>query len=888
MRRPPITAVSRLDVFVAVVVFLVLFSSTLLLCDVAKPTPASGDDWVALIDRIIAVPIRLTDVSDLRWYASAVGLAILLSVFALRKTPKLDAAPEADVPSSTRGGFIIAYGPELLAAFTLVWACGSALYNQTWELSRGYIFFLTMGIGWMLALVRVLREAPGAAVLKSAWLIVVLACILSIWHLYALGARFFQLPVGPVTVTACYGAFWATFGIVWLSERWFGGEHPEKPGVAGALCAVVAVILALWLLYEARRRGAILGLIGACAFIACAVLWIRRPIRYARTLVAFLAVVAVIGAVAFIWQQSISSKRVASIPLKVRYTYYETMARMLPSAPLFGYGPDMFVCEMTTKLAPVRAEMPHILHGGLDADAHNEWFQAVFELGIPGGLAYTAIPVLVVLLCLRRWSVDSDAARRRLLLAGSGGLLCLFINELSSINLRSPSVTVWYWTLLGVLIAALRRTEPPQSKTQASSRRLPLRIGAVLLTLGILWICYTDIARARAHGMGRATMYSDPASALKQLNDSAGRFGVLRWLSIRNYRGTALTNHLADRLKASSTTTQPSVESGVQEIANEAIAEWTALYSRCPAYLKTGFQLAQTQNLAGDTAGAIATLRRYLDDIHPYEKETNLLLIRIGGLTHAEALSRLLCAIKWERWDTEMLQLSQQLLSTDSIAAEWPIRVDGARADVRRGDEDHWKDRRAIEVLRMEAFRLISQGDLAGAEQTQREAASAIKSLADRDSRFRRPAAAEADTWYLTARFIFDLNAANYKEAYRRIEQAERYAVRDLVKDEVEDPPLGAPHVGGVVIPVDPPLQLRDLWRFSAQMMITINAAPDHLSLRIGWSLPTERRSPADIRNELGVIAGELVQRFQTVPIEQRPETFDQLLRLAAGSGGAR
>lgn len=888
MRRTPITADSRLDVFVAVVVFLVLFSSTLLLCDVAKPTPASGDDWVARVDRIIAVPIRLTDVSDLRWYASAAGLVSLLAFFALRKNPKTDAAPEKGKTASPPGSLLLSYGPESLAAITLLWACASAMYNETWALSRGYIFFLAMGLGWMLALAKILQATRSAAALKAAWLIVLLATILSLWHYYALGARFFQLPVGPVTVTASFGAFWATFGIVWLPERWFGGKPAEQPRRTGVLGAIAVVILALWLLYEARRRGAILGLIGASAFIACAVLWIRRPIRHARVLVGCIAAIVVIGVVAFIWQQSVSSKRVSSIPLKVRYTYYEAMARMLPSAPLFGYGPDMFVCEMTTKLAPVRAEMPNILHGGIDVDAHNEWFQAVFELGFPGGLAYTAIPILVMLFCMRRWSVECDPSRRRFLLAGAGALLCLFINELSSVNLRSPTVMAWYWTLLGALTAEVRKSESSPPRIAVSFSGPMSRTCAAFLALGIVWLCSTDIARARAHGVGRATMYSDPETALESLDDAEGRFGTTRWLSIRNYRGTALTNLLADRLKASPAMSQQTGSpSDADEIARKAIGEWTTLYTRCPAYLKTGFQLAQTQDLAGDTAGAIKTLRQYLDEIHPYEKEANLFLIRIGGLTHDEALTRLLRAIKWERWDNEMLKLSHQLLNYELIAAEWPARVEGARADVMRGDEDTWNDRLAIEVLRLEAFRHISIGDLAAAERAQMEAANANKALADRDSRFRRPAPAEADTWYLAARFIFDLSPTNYREAHRRIDQAERFSVRDLVKDHIADPQVGAPHVGGVVVPVDPPSQLRDLWRFAAQLMLAMKADPNQITLRINWSLPPERRSPADIRNELATLAAELVQRFQSVPAEQRPETFDQLQKMALQSRGA-
>jgi hypothetical protein len=472
-------------------------------------------------------------------------------------------------------------------------------------------------------------------------------------------------------------------------------------------------------------------------------------------------------------------------------------------------------------------------------------------------------------------------------LAMAAALVCLCVNELSSVNLRGATVISWYWTMLGVALGVCRSSE---AGDRQSGRASALGRGsAAVLGFLIIWFCAADISRAHQHGIGRSTMYTDPQRALTALDNARGRFGTSRWLSLHNYRGTALTNLWLQMRRAgpsqTATTQALLMDAREKTLAAQTEAEWQKLYARAPAYLKTGFQLAQAQYLAGDTAKAVATLRQYLDEVYPYEKNANLLLIEIGELSFEDALTRLLCAIKWERWEQDTLTIAQQLMQTPSIAAAWPARVAGAIEDVGRGDEDTWKDRLACEVLRVEAFRRIFTGDLAGAEEMQMRAARSMEMLAGLDSRFRRPAAAEADAWYLAARFVFDLSPTNYVEAYRRSQKAEVFAMRDAVKEYVPDPVLGAPHVGGVIIPVNPSETLRDLWRFSAQMLMATKGDQKQITLRIGWSLPPERQSPSDVRAEVAVLANEIVKRFEDVPEFQRPESYPRLVELARGAG---
>lgn len=887
-----------------VIIVIVLAWATILLNDVARSAELSdAGAWPSMVDRLLAAPIALTDVSDLRAYAAPVGLAAMLIFCCVRRRP----AAGADEKEVSRGGRWTRRVPEALMLVVWIASIASALVNETWEVSRGYLFSLTAYLAWVIVLSRVLNAISPGRLLAAASVVGALAAALSLWHLYALGERFFQLPVGPVTVTAGLGAFLGAMGGAWLlgwlstsenegTKR--GARTPKGAGFENALWAGVFTVIAVWMLWAAGRRGAFLGLFTAWLVAGTAVIWYRFQRRAVRGALAAVLLVFVVAAAMYVRQQTQSTARVASVPLKIRYTYWQHMAKMIPRKPLLGYGPDYFACRMTTEMAPIRAEMPHILHGGVDYDAHNEWWQAFFELGIPGGAAYLALPLVVAFLALRAWRRSNDRARRAALLACAAGLIEIVVAETSSINLRYFILSPWYWTLIGVTLALLRpaSTQGSLSADRGTSGFLPLRIGCAVGAATILVVVAQDVRAARYHAMGRSHLSRDDQEAVDHLQKALGRFGSNRWLSTRTYLATARTNLLRRaRLNPDGTislpnaaATQPSTsglaegeESNVARMGREAVEAWDVVYRRAAGYVDTGFRLAEAQMLAGDLPAARETLEHYLTRIDPYDKQANILQMEIGNLAPDAQLECVLRSLRSDRWDMQLLTRVQALLKEPAIAAQWPGRVARARADVRREDETTWEDRLAPEVLRVEAFRVLEQGDLSAANEAQMAAADAYRALAAKDSRLRRLTAAEADTWYLAARFIFDLDAGNYLEAFRRVVQAERFATEGLRTERIPDPPANVPYVGGKVMPLEAPESLRDLWRFSAMMYLATKGDPRQITLRIQWSLPPDQNSTTATRGELGRIAAELVARLSTLPEVRRPENFGRLVELA-------
>jgi len=293
-----------------VIVIAVLALGTLLLCEVPETAGDSASAWPSWIARALAVKVRMTDVSDLRWYAVAGGLAVVLAGMALgvirRRPTDVPAARATSAPS--RFGCLWL---EWMAAFVVLWAAVSARINGTWELSRGWIFFLAVFAGWAVALSRLAGVCDARRIMTGASIVALAAAGMSLYHREALGERFFQLPVGPVTITAALGALWAGVAMSWMLGRGSVARSARPYGTPAVVWAMAVLVLALWLLAAAGRRAAVMAMSAATAMTLAVILWQRRPTRRVRGAI-------VIGAVALVASARCSSASRASAPSEPR------------------------------------------------------------------------------------------------------------------------------------------------------------------------------------------------------------------------------------------------------------------------------------------------------------------------------------------------------------------------------------------------------------------------------------------------------------------------------------------------------------------------------------------------------------------------------------------
>lgn len=900
MRRSSPKKADRRELVAPVCAGMVLFSATILLCDVSGVKP--GEQWPWWVDRILAIPVQLTDLTDLRAYALPMGLAVLLGIVALKRN--------GPSPGMVRHGG--AWWFEVLGLATVAWACLSAWRNGTWELSRGWVFGLTCGIGWAILLGRFCNVRDVFRVLIAGSMVAAAAGLLSLAHRQGLGERFFQLPVGPITLTASLGALWTAVATVWLASALAQrrelslvsiarreektSKSPRKrhndvmppastaPSAKSILWTIAVGVVSLLLLLAANRRGAWMGLLAAWALVGGIVLWERWRSRGRRSLLVIAALIALTGAGWYVRGQARSTDAAVSVPLKVRSIYWGKMAEMIPQSPIWGFGPDQFVVKMTTALSRQRAEEPRVLHGTVDYDGHNEWLQATFELGIPGVLLYLSLPVAAAIGGWRQWR-RSEGVRRVLLLALVAGLIEVCISEVSSVNLRFPFVQAWYWTLLGLTIA-MSRADGSNGETRESPSVGFAARGACLLTaIFIVAIVAIDLRAAMHHAQGRALLNNKDAQATRELELATGRFGAARWLSSHTYLAASFSNQL--RPIYSVATSQPSSDSSTTmksvaaDLGRRAIDAWSDVFRVCPGYLDTGFRLAEAQMMAGDIAASRRTLETFLNDLNPYDRQGNILQIQIGGLDPTGRLECIRRALRNDQMETVFVTTANECLASADVASKWPGRVAQALRDVAGPSESAWQDSLAPETLRIEAFRLIGLGDYAGAERVQFAAAQAYEKLASRSAPEQRRWTAEADTWFLSAQFLFGLNPTKYAEVFERICRAERCVIGSLLTEAVPNADPNAELVGGRLMPLELPETLSPLWHFSAMMHLVMKKDPNQINLRITWSLPADQRSSDRTFAELGRLSWELVRIFETQPESGRPPSYPRLVELA-------
>ena len=348
-------------------------------------------------------------------------------------------------------------------------------------------------------------------------------------------------------------------------------------------------------------------------------------------------------------------------------------------------------------------------------------------------------------------------------------------------------------------------------------------------------------------------------------------------MSTRNYLGASLSNQVRPLYEAGRAST-----GDTGEFARRAIAAWTELFDACPGYLDCGFRLAEAQMMAGETVSARKSLATVLTDLNPYDRNANVLEIQVGPLGALEKLECVRRALRQEAWEPVIFSVATDCFKVPEVMATWPARVAQALRDVAQPSEKSWQDPLAPETLRIEAVRLIGAGDRAGAERVQYAAALAYDRLARAYATVRRKWPAEVDAWHVASQCLFDLDPTRYEEVFARISRAEDLFVDGVQTQSVPNAARGAELLGGRVMPLELPVKLSPLWRFSAMMHLAMKKEPRQIDLRITWSLPAEQRSPERTMAEMGQLSAELVSIFQSQPESKRPPNYRELVGFAS------
>lgn len=833
---------------------LALAASTLLLSRSA--TNPSIDDAsppaLAPFAGIITIPLPMPTASEIRIYVLPLALAALLLAAALARSEPSPIAP--------------ARWFERAALAVAVLAVASAMANQTWPLSRGWILLFGAGAAWAAMLCRRAATRTVAIILLGAAAVAIAAAALTLAHRQMFGIRHVRWPIGPIAVSSEVAAAWAAAAlgaiIAFLPQR---SALPARARLLTLAASSAVACAAITLLVVTERIAPAIALGVAIAWAAV----LQFSGRSARRYLVPAGLTALIVAAGAAWLVS-RADRAGS--LSVRLAYWKTIADRFPGWTALGAGPDMFVVTSTNDLARARAETPHPLHGTLERSAHNEWLQAGFELGLAGGILYAALPLGALVAAFRAWPRAAPPARI-MLAATSSGLVALVAAEAANVNLRYGTIPAWYWTLIGLTLALAGAGRTLRPAPAWLPRRSVIRLAAAGLSIIVLLVTLTDISAAYAQARGDESLASDDLAAMRWYSLAAPRLGAEQWLKVRAGLAAAASN-LARQ--SSGAATQSAA------IRETAVAAWSELVHHCPGYHGAGGLLAEAQLQSGNSGAAQQTLAKYLEQIDPYDASANLLFAQTFAPDAPTRLECLLRAARASAITGLMISQLQSTLADPAARSSWAARAAAAEADAAR-PEPEWKNPLNPEILRLEAARCSAAGDRASAARIGKLAADAYLKLYNDDNPRRRPAEAEADAFARAAEDLFRSDPSQYQTAYGLICNAERFAVLGGELEKLRNPDPNAEFVGGQVVPTDLSDIYRPLWRLSALLHLAAGRV-QNLELRIRSSLPEDRWSQAHIDAVWVELARELVAAFATLPPDRRPKHYDRLVRLASAA----
>ncbi len=823
--------------------------------------PPDGLDYSAwpaglrAIAVLLNIPIYQQPAHEIRrsLFFLIVGLYFLLDGVRRLRNPALAPSTAAD---GIEKPFVLCF----IGAFGI--GALSWLVNRTGTMSFGWMAQFAVGGCWALWLAaRADVRAIDRITNGVAWLVIATTLLVS-WHLAWSRQEQTEWPIGSVTATGFVSAVWTAWFVPLGLGSLIGlvrGRTRTRRDVIVAFLRVLALIAAFVLLFTASRQGAIIG-VAFGTVLALAVHWRTAGVGSWRRRTS-VAIVVACATAAIGWSYLLATgrfvNRVGSI--RARLVMYDGMARAIRERPLLGFGPDSYVADMTTRLAPGRARSPAVYHADIANAGHNEWLQALMELGIPGGIAYLLIPISALVIAARTFQrcTDRDA---RLRIAGLlAAVASLMIAETSSIMLRGQLGPPWYWTILGLLLAACR-TAPlaiPRTATHPSRRRT---IAVAAIAVGLI-SCLTGVvggSTSREHARGLAAMSTDMRLAADHLRRARLRLDAVEWLRARWDAAAARSIWIADHRAAATP----------DDIRGAADA-WAEVYEICPGMPESGARRAELLLMLGDEEGSQRVVRETVERINPYSPYCNLRLARAAGDLAAQ-MDFACRAIRNGQIEGDVDAFLREVKPKMDDSPEWKARVATAYDD-RSKPVEEWRDPLMPEVLRIEAWRLAMSGQAAAARDVANAAAFATSRPAGGWAA--RGSLAVVEAWTLNARLTYAADPRDYQRALDCIDTAEDAAMS--VVAHVVRRPRSAPAelIGDRKVPTEFPENLRSMWTLSAMLHLA-GGRTKFLGQRVLAALPPEQRTDHHIHRVIADLAAQLHNDFAPFPPEQRPPNY--------------
>ncbi len=202
-----------------------------------------------------------------------------------------------------------------------------------------------------------------------------------------------------------------------------------------------------------QTRGSIQALAGACLLLLAVVVISRRVKCASRAITLALGSVLVVFAVGVVAVGAfLAAKTGSPYPdeqsLTLRYNSFYGACCMVLDRPILGYGPGMFQVANPEYWTQLEKERVAIVHE-LNTRVHNEPLEIAVEAGIPAGILFASILVLLVCRNLYMGLVSTDRERRYLGMTFGALFFALLLDSLFGFNMHVPASALLFFLMAG-------------------------------------------------------------------------------------------------------------------------------------------------------------------------------------------------------------------------------------------------------------------------------------------------------------------------------------------------------------------------------------------------------------------------------------------------------
>lgn len=455
-----------------------------------------------------------THAGDVKGYVLALGtgLSLLALAIAMAVRPRFDdeavasVAPASEAESTVNDtpadGSLAKvqlspwYAAQALFLAYVGWSYVSSAWSSASDLAVGASILLTIQLLFALVIAYGLGPHAARIVTRGVMIIAVVTALAAVWYYYGRNPNIrAKFPSGNPNFLAASLIPGILLMVTYIGETLTTWRPADRGRAALRVTAAIAgLAVTTWAVVLTSSRSVQLGL----AYGLIAILFFALRGRAKLGAVSLACVLTIVAGAFYAAQADEPSPTGRTASQRLRGFAWSYAWRMFDERPLIGHGQAGFVLHGDQYAVGDVLADPQALESRL-ANAHNEWFQVLAELGSVGFVLVLAALVVTFLAGSAALASDPPPGQRWALVGAMGALAALCVSECFGVGLRVADVPPFFFGTLGLVwaLSSPQAAAPLAWLTAVAARRVATGVVGTVLAIAVFLAAQGDFHSAR-------------------------------------------------------------------------------------------------------------------------------------------------------------------------------------------------------------------------------------------------------------------------------------------------------------------------------------------------------------------------------------------------------